>query len=101
MLSVSLNLVNGYMGEFSVGHAGFMAVGAYVASVLTMALFADNTVFGDSVMNLPGAGLIVGFLIALIAGGVAAALAGMLVAFRHSAREATTWRLLRWRSTSS
>ena len=28
MLTVSLNLVNGYMGEFSVGHAGFMAIGA-------------------------------------------------------------------------
>ena len=27
ILAVSLNLVNGYMGEFSLGHAGFMAVG--------------------------------------------------------------------------
>ena len=38
ILTVSLNLVNGYMGEFSVGHAGFMAVGAYVASLLTVKL---------------------------------------------------------------
>ena len=33
ILTVSLNLMNGYMGEFSVGHAGFMAVGAYVSSL--------------------------------------------------------------------
>ncbi len=31
ILTISLNLINGYMGEFSVGHAGFMAVGAYIA----------------------------------------------------------------------
>lgn len=31
ILTLSLNLVNGYMGEFSVGHAGFMGIGAYVA----------------------------------------------------------------------
>jgi len=36
ILSTSLNLINGYMGEFSVGHAGFMAVGAYIAALLTM-----------------------------------------------------------------
>lgn len=35
ILTLSLNLINGYMGEFSVGHAGFMAVGAYVSSILT------------------------------------------------------------------
>lgn len=35
ILCTSLNLINGYMGEFSVGHAGFMAVGAYVSAILT------------------------------------------------------------------
>jgi branched-chain amino acid transport system permease protein len=35
ILTVSLNLVNGYMGEFSVGHAGFMAVGAYAGALLS------------------------------------------------------------------
>lgn len=80
MLSVSLNLVNGYMGEFSVGHAGFMAVGAYVSSVLTMWLFADDRVFGAAVLP-PELGLPVGFIVALLAGGVAAAMAGLLVAF--------------------
>src|SRR3954467_1538299 len=32
ILAVSLNLVNGYSGQFSLGHAGFMAVGAYLAA---------------------------------------------------------------------
>lgn len=40
IFAASLNVVNGYMGEFSCGHAGFMAVGAYVSSVLSAALFA-------------------------------------------------------------
>ncbi|HEY0456549.1 MAG TPA: branched-chain amino acid ABC transporter permease, partial [Verrucomicrobiae bacterium] len=35
ILAVSLNLVNGYTGQFSLGHAGFMAIGAYAASYLT------------------------------------------------------------------
>src|SRR6266545_2109686 len=33
ILASSLNLVNGHTGQFSLGHAGFMAVGAYVASI--------------------------------------------------------------------
>lgn len=36
ILAVSLNLINGYTGQFSIGHAGFMAVGAYVGAVVTM-----------------------------------------------------------------
>lgn len=35
ILAVSLNLVNGFTGQFSIGHAGFMSVGAYVAAFLT------------------------------------------------------------------
>jgi branched-chain amino acid transport system permease protein len=80
MLSASLNLVNGYMGEFSVGHAGFMAVGAYVSSILTMWLFIDDRVFGEAVLS-SDLGLPIGFIVALLAGGVAAALAGLMVAF--------------------
>src|SRR5262249_50931992 len=33
--AVSLNLINGYTGQFSIGHAGFMAVGAYAAATMT------------------------------------------------------------------
>ena len=35
IMAVSLNLINGYTGQFSIGHAGFMAVGAYVGVVAT------------------------------------------------------------------
>src|SRR5207237_10406441 len=35
ILAVSLNLVNGFTGQFSIGHAGFMAVGGYVAGIIT------------------------------------------------------------------
>jgi branched-chain amino acid transport system permease protein len=37
-LVVSLNLTNGFCGVFSLGHAGFMAVGAYVAAILALPL---------------------------------------------------------------
>src|SRR6476469_648524 len=36
ILAVSLNLVNGLTGQFSIGHAGFMAIGGYVSAVLMM-----------------------------------------------------------------
>ena len=40
IMAVSLNLINGYTGQFSLGHAGFMAVGAYVGvSFYTPALY--------------------------------------------------------------
>ena len=38
ILAVSLNLINGYTGQFSIGHAGFMAVGAYASAIMTVKL---------------------------------------------------------------
>lgn len=67
ILAVSLNLVNGYMGEFSVGHAGFMAVGAYTASMLTIAVFPS----GASEWLFP---------LAVAGGGAGAAVVGLVVA---------------------
>ena len=64
ILATSLNLVNGAMGEFSVGHAGFMALGAYTASVLTVRL-------------IPAAFVKLCFPLAIIAGGLLAALVGL------------------------
>jgi len=78
ILSTSLNIVNGYMGEFSVGHAGFMAVGAYVTSILNVMLFTSSSIFGPPM--LPPSSAIYLFPVTLIAGGIAAALAGLLVA---------------------
>jgi branched-chain amino acid transport system permease protein len=68
ILTLSLNLVNGYMGEFSVGHAGFMGIGAYVASIFTVAV-------------LPRAWAAAAFPAVLIAGGLAAAAAALIVAY--------------------
>ncbi|SNS26977.1 amino acid/amide ABC transporter membrane protein 2, HAAT family [Humidesulfovibrio mexicanus] len=78
MLATSLNLVNGYMGEFSCGHGGFMCVGAYVSSICTVLLFSKNAILGAPL--LPGQLALVGFPLALLVGSVAAALAGLVVA---------------------
>jgi len=78
ILSTSLNIVNGYMGEFSVGHAGFMAVGAYITSILNVMLFTGSSIFGPPLLS-PSSAIYL-FPLTLIAGGVAAALAGLLVA---------------------
>lgn len=78
ILSTSLNLVNGYMGEFSCGHAGFMCVGAYVSSLLGVLLFAKDKVFGAPLLN-PDLAIYL-FPVVIIIGGIAAALFGLLVA---------------------
>jgi branched-chain amino acid transport system permease protein len=74
----SLNIVNGYMGEFSCGHAGFMAVGAYVSSLLSIVLFTENKFF--SAPLLPPESAILLFPVVIFIGGVFAAVAGLLVA---------------------
>jgi branched-chain amino acid transport system permease protein len=71
MLAVGLNLINGTTGQFSIGHAGFMAVGAYAAafSGVHIAPF-----FGDSAM-----GHALTFNVALLIGALLAGLTGLLV----------------------
>lgn len=71
LLCASLNLVNGYMGEFSVGHAGFMALGAYASAVCTVKLGFTALVPGAPVL---------GFVLAIVVGGAAAAAVGFLLA---------------------
>jgi len=68
ILALSLNLVNGCAGQFSLGHAGFMGVGAYISALFTTVL-QDYTFF----QTLPGIG------VAILIGGAAAALAGYFV----------------------
>ena len=68
-LAVSLNLINGHTGQFSLGHAGFMAVGGYAAAAFTIALSP----------LLPPAALPFLFLLALLLGGLLAAVAGLAV----------------------
>ena len=50
MVTLSLNVINGYMGEFSCSHPGFMALGAYAASAFTVYLFVDDKLFGAAVL---------------------------------------------------
>src|SRR5437868_11431311 len=71
ILAAGLNLVNGYTGQFSLGHAGFMAVGAYASAWLTLR-------FGYS-LGPGGLGTTTIFVLALLAGGIGAALAGLAV----------------------
>lgn len=67
ILVTSLNLLVGFMGEFSLGHAGFMSVGAYASAILTNSLYD----YGMPKLLL--------FIIALLVGGAAAACMGVLV----------------------
>lgn len=62
ILAVSLNLINGYTGQFSLGHAGFMAVGAYTAAMITLNIHSPWM-----------------FIPALFIGGLFAALTGLIV----------------------
>ena len=78
ILATSLNLVNGYMGEFSCGHAGFMAVGAYTSSVVGVFLFVPDPFFGEPLLSMDFASL--AFPLILASGFAAAALVGLLVA---------------------
>ena len=67
IMVASLNLVVGCMGEFSLGHAGFVSVGAYASAIVSGALTGKG---------LPDLAL---FLVALLAGGIAAGITGILV----------------------
>ena len=76
ILAVSLNLVNGHTGQFSLGHAAFMSLGAYGAAVFTL------EASGKLIPMLGGPGAFAtgaAFLIALLVGGICAAICGWLV----------------------
>jgi branched-chain amino acid transport system permease protein len=78
-MAVSLNLINGFAGQFSLGHAGFMAVGAYVSASLTLhagpwfrnslPFLASSPMIGDALL----------FALALLLAGSSAAAAGWVV----------------------
>ena len=77
ILAVSLNLINGFTGQFSIGHAGFMAIGAYVSAYLSITL-GDRirAVFSFAPAPVQNSALL---LVVLGAGALAAAIAGFLV----------------------
>jgi branched-chain amino acid transport system permease protein len=82
ILAVSLNLITGFTGQFSIGHAGFMAVGAYSSAYLTVyhgqAMESWLTAKTGGVINATLAHVFV-FLLAILVGGLVAALAGLIV----------------------
>jgi branched-chain amino acid transport system permease protein len=78
ILAVSLNIVSGMTGQFSIGHAGFMALGGYTAGFITY--YASLLVWGDTAKH--GGFMGVGdwmFIAACIVGGLVAAAAGYVV----------------------
>jgi branched-chain amino acid transport system permease protein len=78
ILAVSLNLITGFTGQFSIGHAGFMAVGAYSSAYLTV-YHAQG--WEHSLANVIGAVPAHAFIffIAILVGALVAAVAGLLV----------------------
>jgi branched-chain amino acid transport system permease protein len=78
MFTLSLNVINGYMGEFSCSHPGFMALGAYCASVFSLGLFVDTRFFGTALLT-PALGPFL-FPVALVLGGILAAAGALIVA---------------------
>jgi branched-chain amino acid transport system permease protein len=78
ILTLSLNVVNGYMGEFSCSHPGFMSLGAYAASVFTVLFFVQENKFGPPLLP-PALGPFM-FPISLILGGIIASAGALLVA---------------------
>ena len=79
ILAVSLNLVNGLTGQFSIGHAGFMAVGGYTAAILTMRVLPPmlTALLGLGLPRPVAEGAVL--LVALLGGGTLAAIAGWAV----------------------
>lgn len=80
ILALSLNLVYGFTGMFSLGHAGFMAIGAYVSALLVLPIsqkdimwILDPIAWPFSILELP-------FWISIIAGGFVAAFFGFIIA---------------------
>ena len=79
ILAVSLNLVNGFTGQFSIGHAGFMAVGAYTSAMFSLTL-GQRGVAAMAAAHVPAAvaqGAML--LVALVLGGLLAGVFGWLV----------------------
>ncbi|HEX8749221.1 MAG TPA: branched-chain amino acid ABC transporter permease [Pyrinomonadaceae bacterium] len=78
ILAVSLNLINGFTGQFSIGHAGFMAIGAYTSAYLTVYHGqAWERQMAGSIGETAAMALV--FLVAILVGALAAAVMGLIV----------------------
>ena len=70
ILAVSLSLVVGFLGELSLGHAGFMCIGAYFGGLVALLLDKSGAVDGKGVLS---------FVLALVAGAVVAGIFGFII----------------------
>lgn len=70
VLAISLSLVVGFLGELSLGHAGFMCIGAYFGGFTAVLLEKFEIIEGDS---------IIAFLISLVVGATVAGLFGFII----------------------
>lgn len=74
IMAASLNLVLGFLGQLSLGHCGFMAVGAYAAALISLA-FQRSGFY----QNKTGASFLVAVIVSFLAAGILAALLGLIV----------------------
>ena len=72
IMAVSLSLVVGFLGELSLGHAGFMSIGAYLGGKIALVLIESGDLKANNMLV---------FVIALIVGALCAALCGFIVGF--------------------
>ena len=79
ILGLSMNLINGFTGLFSLGHAGFMAVGAYTTALLTMSPAAKAQTFFLEPIISPLDKITLPFFVALIIGGILSGLVAFLI----------------------
>ncbi|MBK5244922.1 MAG: branched-chain amino acid ABC transporter permease [Eubacteriaceae bacterium] len=69
IMAMSLNIVAGFLGEMALGHAGFMAIGAYSSASFSIALFNSGIILPDLVV----------LILAMIVGGMVAGIFGILI----------------------
>lgn len=79
VLGLSMNLINGFTGLFSLGHAGFMAVGAYTTALLTMSPAVKAQNFFLMPLIKPLDSICWPFLPALLLGGILSAFVAFLI----------------------
>ena len=80
ILALSLNLVYGFAGMFSLGHAGFMAIGAYVSAILIISPAQKAAMYILEPMMWPFNVMQAPFFVSVLAGGVIAALVSLVIA---------------------
>ena len=78
ILAVSLNLINGFTGQFSIGHVGFMAVGAYSSTFMTVYLTQGFERWLAGIVGGDVAAAVT-FLFVILVGALSAAMAGLIV----------------------